>query len=232
MRDLIKHDALLWLVVFQQLWLVYFDPCWSASCFIRSRMTSRPHCLRKTSSMQSKRHDLHHTWLHRDTNEKLSFYCYSPRWITTTFSTNKCILDSEPARFANLAALLGPSCWLKWWNALSSNLSSKSPRCADQTYLDISARKSLVFNFVPDDATVKLFLNVYHLLKCHGKNWRNYIFEFTGPNLLIQTAIRHLFKEINFFQALIVHWSQLLSYFWEGNYCFFTRHPDVIVRCL
>ena len=58
-----------------------------ASCFIRSRMTSRPHCLRKTSSMQSKRHDLHHTWLHRETNEKLSFYCYSPRWITTTFST-------------------------------------------------------------------------------------------------------------------------------------------------
>ena len=29
MRDLIKHDALLWLVVFQQLWLVHFDPCCS-----------------------------------------------------------------------------------------------------------------------------------------------------------------------------------------------------------
>ena len=56
-----------------------------ASCFIRSRMTSRPHHLKKTSSMQSKRRDLHHTWLHRETNEKLSFYCYSPRWITTTF---------------------------------------------------------------------------------------------------------------------------------------------------
>ena len=26
-------------------------------------------------------------WLHRETNEKLSFYCFSPRWITTTFST-------------------------------------------------------------------------------------------------------------------------------------------------
>ena len=26
MRDLKKHDALLWLVVFQQLWLVHFDP--------------------------------------------------------------------------------------------------------------------------------------------------------------------------------------------------------------
>ena len=58
-----------------------------ASCFIRSRMTSRPHRLKKTSRMQSKRCDLHHTWLHRETNEKLSFYCYSPRLITTTFST-------------------------------------------------------------------------------------------------------------------------------------------------
>ena len=41
-----------------------------ASCFIRSRMTSRPHRLKKTSSMQSKRRDLDHTWLHRETNEK------------------------------------------------------------------------------------------------------------------------------------------------------------------
>ena len=31
MRDFIKHDALLWLVVFQQFWLVHFDPCWSPS---------------------------------------------------------------------------------------------------------------------------------------------------------------------------------------------------------
>ena len=45
--------------------------------------------LKKTSSMQSKRRDLHHTWLHRETNEKLSFYCYSPRWISKTFSTKK-----------------------------------------------------------------------------------------------------------------------------------------------
>ena len=60
-----------------------------ASCFIRSRMTSRPHCLKKTSSMQSKRRNLHHTWLHRETNEKLSFYCHSSRWITTTFSTKQ-----------------------------------------------------------------------------------------------------------------------------------------------
>ena len=32
-----------------------------ASCFIRSRMTGRPHRLKKTSSMQSKLRDLHHT---------------------------------------------------------------------------------------------------------------------------------------------------------------------------
>ena len=48
--------------------------CWkptnhsTASCFIRSPMTSRPHRLKKTSSMQSKRRDLHHTWLHREIN--------------------------------------------------------------------------------------------------------------------------------------------------------------------
>ena len=29
-----------------------------------------PHRLKKTSSMQSKRRDLYHTWLHRETNEK------------------------------------------------------------------------------------------------------------------------------------------------------------------
>ena len=50
--------------------------CWKtsnhsrASCFIRLRMTSRPHRLKKTSSVQSKRHDLRYTWLHRETNEK------------------------------------------------------------------------------------------------------------------------------------------------------------------
>ena len=50
--------------------------CWKttyhsrASCLIRLRMTSRPHRLQKTSSMQSKRRDLHHTWLHRKTNAK------------------------------------------------------------------------------------------------------------------------------------------------------------------
>ena len=73
--------------------------CWKttnhsrASCFIRSHMTSQPHCLKKTSSMQSKRCDLHHTRLHHETNEKLSFYCYSPRWITTTF-----FYDNQPTR--------------------------------------------------------------------------------------------------------------------------------------
>ena len=30
------------------------------------------HCQKKTSSMQSKSCDLHHTWLHRETNEKLN----------------------------------------------------------------------------------------------------------------------------------------------------------------
>ena len=35
----------------------------------RWRVTSRPHRLMKTSSMQSKRRDLHHKWPHRETNE-------------------------------------------------------------------------------------------------------------------------------------------------------------------
>ena len=34
--------------------------------------------------MQSKCCDQHHVWLHGETNEKLSFYCYSLQWITTT----------------------------------------------------------------------------------------------------------------------------------------------------
>ena len=47
--------------------------------------------------------DLHHTRLHLETNEKLSFYCYSPQWITTTFSTKysySSILNTE-AHFFN-----------------------------------------------------------------------------------------------------------------------------------
>ena len=38
--------------------------------FIRSCMTSWPCYLKKTSSMQLKHHDPHHTWLHHETNEK------------------------------------------------------------------------------------------------------------------------------------------------------------------
>ena len=54
--------------------------CWKTtnhsrtSCFIRSRMTSRPHRLKKTSSMQSKCRNLHHTRLNCETNDNLSFY--------------------------------------------------------------------------------------------------------------------------------------------------------------
>ena len=195
-------------------------------------MTSRPHRLKKTNSMQLKRRSLHHTWLHRETNEKLSFYCYSPRWITTTFSTKLMYPCFGACSLRKFSSSFGPKLLIEMVKCSLFKFVFKSPRCADQTYLDISAKKSLVFNFVPDDATVKLFLNVYHLLKCHGKNWRNYIFEFTGPNLLIQTAIRYLFKEINFFQAFIVRWSQLLRSLCKGNFCFFTRHPDVIVQYL
>ena len=41
MRDVLKHDALLWLAVFRQLWLVHFDPCcftqWFAPSPVRCR---------------------------------------------------------------------------------------------------------------------------------------------------------------------------------------------------
>ena len=38
------------------------------SCFIRWGVTSRPHRLMKTSGMQSERRDLHHNWIHSETN--------------------------------------------------------------------------------------------------------------------------------------------------------------------
>ena len=37
MCDLIKHDVLLWLVLFQQLWMVHFDPCWLLSDLLPRR---------------------------------------------------------------------------------------------------------------------------------------------------------------------------------------------------
>ena len=49
-----------------------------ASCFIRSRMTSRPYRLKKTSSVQSKRRDLHHTtsWDKRKNLSFIEFYYF------------------------------------------------------------------------------------------------------------------------------------------------------------
>ena len=46
-HDLIKRDALLWLVVFQQLWLVHFDPSdqWFAPSAIRCRTALLLFCL-------------------------------------------------------------------------------------------------------------------------------------------------------------------------------------------
>ena len=65
--------------------------CWKttyhsrASCLIRSRMTSRPHRLKKTSSMQPKRRDLHHTWLHRETNEKNLAFIVKSCFLSSCF---------------------------------------------------------------------------------------------------------------------------------------------------
>ena len=70
MRDLIKHDALLWLVVFQQLWLVHFDPCCSLSDLLpRRSAVARLSCCCVFWSCTS-------AWLPRETNDKLRFYFY------------------------------------------------------------------------------------------------------------------------------------------------------------
>jgi len=39
------------------------------------RAISRPYNLKKSSSKQSKRHDLHLKWLHRETNDNILYYC-------------------------------------------------------------------------------------------------------------------------------------------------------------
>ena len=86
-----------------------------ASYFIRSHITSRAHCLKKTSSMQSKRRDLHHTWLYRETNEERSFHCYSPRWITATFSTKlPALLSHRCNTTLSLETLLTPFIYYRW----------------------------------------------------------------------------------------------------------------------
>ena len=112
MRDLIKHDALLWLVVFQQLWLVHFDPCcftqWFAPSAVRCRTALLLLCFLIVGIHASGisiplslffflgwspiwiasltlRVTLITTRVRQ--TKKVSFYCHSPRWITMTFFT-------------------------------------------------------------------------------------------------------------------------------------------------
>ena len=80
------------------------------SYYIRWPMTCQPHRLKKTSSMQSKRHDLHDQWLHRETNDKFSSYCKNlseqsraPTNLTHTWSC---------ARNRTLTALMEDKCFL------------------------------------------------------------------------------------------------------------------------
>ena len=47
-----------------------------ALCFIRWRVTSRPHRLKKTSSFQSKHRGLHPKWLRRETNDNTLLLLY------------------------------------------------------------------------------------------------------------------------------------------------------------
>ena len=71
MCDLIKHDALLWLVVFQQLWLVHFDPCCSLSDLLpRRSAVARLSCCCVFWSWASK---------------LLEFLFHCPCWLTQFF---------------------------------------------------------------------------------------------------------------------------------------------------
>ena len=70
-----------------------------ASCFMRWRMTSRPHRLKKTSNMQSKRSYLHHTWLHRERKDKVIFYFYYLKSVSGLLITS---LDLNARKFKRI----------------------------------------------------------------------------------------------------------------------------------
>ena len=74
----------------------------------------------------------------------------------------------DHARFANLEALWA---FVTDWNGKCSlyeliNFSSKFPWCADQTYWNICKEKFFLFQSRVRDATMKLFRDVSHILKC------------------------------------------------------------------
>ena len=71
MSDLIKHDALLWLVIFQQLWLVHFDPY----CITQWLAPSVVCCC--TTLL------LLHFWLWASKLLEFLFHC--PCWLTQFF---------------------------------------------------------------------------------------------------------------------------------------------------
>ena len=112
MRQRTAEGANLW--VKQQGSKYTNQSCWKttnhsrASCFIRSRMTSRPYRLKKTSSMQSKRRDLHHTWLHRETNDKLSFH-YLISFKNVSWNHELLVIDIQKA------------IWWKWKRKVNSD---------------------------------------------------------------------------------------------------------------
>ena len=58
-------------------------------------------------------------------------------------------------------------------------------------YLGIFARKTLVFNYMPE----MIVLDVYHLLQCYSMNWENNILGSAVHNSLIKIVKCSLFKE-------------------------------------
>ena len=96
---------------------------------IRSRITIRPHRLKKTSSLQSKRRDLHHTW---DKRKDFAFTCYSPRWITTTLFTRFQLIFFPNSFFSRLKRIVQTllNCKCRRWGLVDfiENLKKKKEK--------------------------------------------------------------------------------------------------------
>ena len=105
-----------------------------------------------------------------------------------------------------LAPLLGNnSRWFKWQNALSSkkkNFPSKVSRCADHTFVDITASEKVCFNDFRYMKFIYLHCGEETNLRDPRRFFLNYSPELfvksTWHNSLVQTVKPSFFKEINF----------------------------------
>ena len=102
------------------------------------------------------------------------------------------------------------------------NLSSKFPRWADQTSLDVSARKKSFFSITCRRRHFEIILRCLSSIEASRLELKNYIFGSTRNNSLIQTVKRSLSKGkknfvVNFHDASITP----LRRFSKVKLCFF-----------